>query len=454
MNKKEYLQYALYALRNPGLAKKIYDLRNNLKSWDLGKNFNPTLLPHNLPSKVINKIALSLYLHGQFDDALKILRWKGDSSSSMTEGWLLLYLGENEKARKLFSALVNRAPKRIEALKNLAYVDYLENRLDDAVKLLQDAICLDASIVPPVTLLSRIIKDRSYLEYITKNYHSQSKRGFSSRSYAQLIRACVRCQATDIAEKIVEDAIINIQIKGEKNKPTKVATGMPKGQYTNEKGNIILDQFSEVMENHGIQYFLMGGTLLGLIRDNKLLPWDKDLDFGCFSEEATASNLWDIFMKSPFFLPMGTTDERLIKLRHITGVTVDIFVNHRDGNSMWHGGQFVSWCDKPFKLSTVDFEGMTLYIPDNPEEYLENHYGESWRKPDPLFDVFWEAPNIYHVDKDKRYISTLAKSVDMLSTNSTKEFSTRLERAKRSCVEDVTSAYQLAIKTYNEFTRG
>ena len=40
-----------------------------------------------------------------------------------------------------------------------------------------------------------------------------------------------------------------------------------------------------VFEQHGVTYWLDGGSLLGAFRHNGLIPWDDDLDIGMFEAD-------------------------------------------------------------------------------------------------------------------------------------------------------------------------
>lgn len=44
----------------------------------------------------------------------------------------------------------------------------------------------------------------------------------------------------------------------------------------------MLDDADKVLTSLGIEYWLDCGTLLGAIRDNQLISWDKDIDLGCW----------------------------------------------------------------------------------------------------------------------------------------------------------------------------
>lgn len=44
----------------------------------------------------------------------------------------------------------------------------------------------------------------------------------------------------------------------------------------------LLNDTKEVLENNNITFWLEYGTLLGIIRDNDFIPWETDIDLGCW----------------------------------------------------------------------------------------------------------------------------------------------------------------------------
>ena len=51
------------------------------------------------------------------------------------------------------------------------------------------------------------------------------------------------------------------------------------------KRNIALDQIISILNNNNINYWIDWGTLLGIIRDNKLFDWDHDIDISFYYKD-------------------------------------------------------------------------------------------------------------------------------------------------------------------------
>ncbi|OLY90851.1 LicD family protein [Cnuella takakiae] len=114
----------------------------------------------------------------------------------------------------------------------------------------------------------------------------------------------------------------------------------------------MLKVFDHLCTRHNIEYFLIGGTLLGAIRHKGFIPWDDDLDVGMTREAyekflrlAVAELPNDIFFQNTqtdkYYKHGVNVDARLrdkfSSYRHLTrpsepwhqGLQVDIFVHDR-----------------------------------------------------------------------------------------------------------------------------
>lgn len=41
-----------------------------------------------------------------------------------------------------------------------------------------------------------------------------------------------------------------------------------------------LESVTEVLKDKQIPYYLIGGSAIGAVRDNEIIPWDDDIDLG------------------------------------------------------------------------------------------------------------------------------------------------------------------------------
>ena len=62
----------------------------------------------------------------------------------------------------------------------------------------------------------------------------------------------------------------------------------------------VLFKIVDILEDNHIDYWLTDGTLLGVIRENRILPWDSDVDIGVWKSEVSVSDLISLLEKNGF----------------------------------------------------------------------------------------------------------------------------------------------------------
>lgn len=170
-----------------------------------------------------------------------------------------------------------------------------------------------------------------------------------------------------------------------------------------EKSLRLLERATTFLEKYNIPYWLEGGTLLGIIRENRLLPWDNDLDISIRSEDfdrlrrilpkfyyrGMIAKVREHKIDDP---PFQKGEVRLIKvyatkyLFFKTPLVLDIFVKKKlDDQYYWVVGvkrRAKKAVPARFydELTTVQFNNKTYSIPKLTDEYLTYRYGD-WRTP-------------------------------------------------------------------------
>ncbi|WP_423821810.1 tetratricopeptide repeat protein [Salinisphaera sp. SPP-AMP-43] len=159
-----------------------------------------------------------------------------------------------------------------------------------------------------------------------------------------------------------------------------------------------------VLARSGIHAFASYGTLLGIIREGGLLPFDKDIDFGLpHSEMDRAAEC----LKNNGWVEAGNSF--LINPRAfvhlLTGVTLDLsgfVVDSKTGETFtgfWMTSIPYEWArntryDEIRLRKRLSPANDPLWELENPEAWLESIYGD-WRTPDPDFDTVIAAKNLY-----------------------------------------------------------
>jgi len=163
----------------------------------------------------------------------------------------------------------------------------------------------------------------------------------------------------------------------------------------------MLNDVTDILDKYNVKYWLDFGTLLGIVRENRILPWDDDMDISILEEdieivrtkvmpEIKALRYRDYlryFTKS--IGPFKEGDPRAFKVRtnrffFFKGyVKLDIFIMYKNNNKYnWvELGEVHSLPDELLReFDFIDFNGKKYRIPKNYDDYLTYHYGD-WRVP-------------------------------------------------------------------------
>ncbi len=161
----------------------------------------------------------------------------------------------------------------------------------------------------------------------------------------------------------------------------------------------LLDAVEEVLgalREAGVEAFVAYGTLLGAVREQRLIGHDSDADLGYVSRHAHPVDVVrESFALQRRLTDMGYTVVRYsgaafrIDVREADGSFrgLDLFGGYVDDGRLFLMGEVgvpfdLAWV---FPLGTAVLEGREVPVPAVPERLLEAMYGPSWRVPDPAY---------------------------------------------------------------------
>lgn len=170
----------------------------------------------------------------------------------------------------------------------------------------------------------------------------------------------------------------------------------------------LLWEITTIFEQHKVVYWLEGGTLLGIRRENRLLPWDNDLDISMHAQEtdklaalikSLKKNQYRVRLRyfedeSPEF-KKGTLRMMKVRKRRFFGlikgkVCLDVFVKYtKEENTYWEIANKTKSVPKHFYASfkNVLFQNKDYSIPTDTDAYLSYRYG-NWQTPVKEWNTF------------------------------------------------------------------
>ncbi len=201
---------------------------------------------------------------------------------------------------------------------------------------------------------------------------------------------------------IVDDQTIkNVPHKNVNKTTPTVKIKLHEKKYHQRMKNMLL-QTIDILKENDIPHWLEAGTLLGIVRDGDLIPWDYDADIGIPEKYAQkVLNLrWKflpkyLVKKKPINSPWLPGDTRVVKIKtpleklKQINFHIDLFCLYRVGNyHRWIDTNALKQVDEKFhsKLDTIMWEGREVNIPSHVDEYLTIRYGD-WRTPQKKYDA-------------------------------------------------------------------
>ena len=181
------------------------------------------------------------------------------------------------------------------------------------------------------------------------------------------------------------------------------------GKSLQKNGDSLINQIDKILSKYGPCYFIDCGTLLGYIRDNRPIEYDRDLDFGVYFNREFTPEMLDKSMRDIGLKKVSTGYYRgepqeitysngILHIDFFRHTEVDnnslLYIFYRDIQSRYPSKEHTSIIVQKRlhipALKRINLGNVNSYIPENAEEYLASVYTENWKTPDPKWHYTME----------------------------------------------------------------
>lgn len=239
-------------------------------------------------------------------------------------------------------------------------------------------------------------------------------------------------------------------------------------------GLSLIEFVQELLREYDICSFADFGTMLGIIREGRLLAHDLDVDIGVILNEPFDIHRVRVAMERNGFTlwRQYINGEQVVEESYkLNGLKVDFNYYQISDNcsKTWlfykkpeykyqanNQRHIVEMTYSPIReMQTVNIDGHQIVIPLNAEQLLEEKYGASWKTPDKGW-IYWQSPaaipledighfithhyNKYKYVSEKWFSTCNKKSLELLKNLQQQELSI-LQEVDRICRENGLTYY-------------
>ncbi|WP_173776747.1 hypothetical protein [Campylobacter lari] len=301
------------------------------------------------------------------------------------------YYSDYKKSLDYVEYFLKFYPKHIEAKYLKAQLLFLLNKKQESWEILIECLKLTKRLKTWL-LLSKIIQNKNECKQLQELYEKYKKNysiknQITIRNY--LIITFKKNKYYFCAKKYLKENILYF------NKKNSV---VEKNTIIKKDAIAAIDDLRMVFDNLGVNFFLISGTFLGCIREGKFLGHDYDVDIGIWEKDYTDIVRSEI-LKYGVFTIYDLQWNGGLKLKHVNGIKIDIFIHYREADKIYHKGDIAKWYNTVSELKYYDFCNGKYYGFADFDTYLQENYGE-WKIEKKYFDNILDTPNAVIINNE------------------------------------------------------
>lgn len=157
----------------------------------------------------------------------------------------------------------------------------------------------------------------------------------------------------------------------------------------NEYAESVLYEGSKILESLGIIYYVCDGTILGIVRDNRLIAHDNDIDVAV-SDHVDLSRLIAEFEDKKYIVGRkvffkGEIQQLIFYSKENVIFDICFWQSKADGYYYHYVPEVPKGRRQPDEYFSapdhVEFRGRNYPTHPNIQKWLQEHYGDDWRIP-------------------------------------------------------------------------